>query len=106
MVRCQCVAQQLIGDVRVDFRRTHAGMAEHLLDGEQVGPAFKQMGGKTMSKSMRADALGDAVFLCQLFHNEEDHLAREARTSAVEENGVSELGLWRDVQSCSVNILV
>ena len=83
--------------MRIDFCRAHAGMAEHLLDGEQIGTAFKQMRGKTMSKSMRADALGDAVLFRQLFHNEEDHLAREARTTAVEENGVGEFGLWRDV---------
>ena len=97
MICRQRITQQFIGDMRVDFRRTDAGVAEHLLYSKQVGTSFKQMGGKAVPKGVRADSLVDAVLLCQFFHNEEDHLAREARTTAVEENGVSELGLWRDV---------
>ena len=62
--------------MRVDFRCANAGMAEHLLHGEQVGTAFEQMCGKAVAERMRTDGLGNAVFLCQVFHDEENHLAR------------------------------
>lgn len=97
MVLRQRIPQQLIRNMRIDFRRTHAGVAEHLLHGEEVGSAFQQMGGKTMPKCVWTYGFVYAVLFRQLFHDEEDHLAREARTTAVEENDVGEFGLWRDV---------
>ena len=106
MIFCQRVTEQFIRNMRIDFRCADAGMAKHLLDGEQVGTTFKQVGSKTMSKSMRADGLGDAVLFRQLFHNEEDHLAREACATAVQKDGVGEFGLGRDVQPCAFNVLV
>ena len=41
MISRQRIAQQLIRNVRIDFRRAHAGVAEHLLDSKQVGAAFQ-----------------------------------------------------------------
>ena len=97
MVAHQRIAQQLIGDMRVDFRRAHACVTEHLLDSQQIGTAFQQMGGKAVAEGVWADGLGDAVFLSQVLDNQEDHLPCEARASAVEENRVGEFRLRRDV---------
>ena len=83
--------------MRVDFRRIHAGVAEHLLDGEQVGAAFKEMRSETVPEGVRTYGFVYAVLLCQFFHDEEDHLTGETCAAAVEENGVGEFGLWRDV---------
>ena len=92
--------------MRVDFRRAHVGMAEHLLHGEQVGTAFKQMCGETVPKSMRADGLGDAVLFSEFFHDKEDHLSGEASASSVQKHGVGEFGLGVDVQPRTFDVLV
>ena len=97
MILCQSVAQQLVGNMRIDFRRAHAGVAEHLLYGKQIRTTFKQMCCKTMPESVWADGLSDAVFLGQVLDNQENHLTCKACATAVEENGVGEFGLRRDV---------
>ena len=91
--------------MRIDFRRAHAGVAEHLLHGKQVGTAFQEMGGEAVPEGVRTDGLGDAVFLCQVLDNQENHLPCEASSSAVQEHCVGEFGLWRDVQSGAFNVL-
>ena len=97
MICRQSIAQQFIGNVRIDFRSAHAGVAEHLLDGEQVGAAFKQMCGKTMPERVRTDGFGNAISLRQVLDNQEDHLSGQSCTTAVEENGVGEFWLYVDV---------
>ena len=37
------------------------GMTEHLLYGQEIGPAFQEVGGEAVPKRMRADGLVDAV---------------------------------------------
>ena len=91
--------------MRIDFRRAHAGVAEHLLDGEQVGTAFEQMCGKTVPESMRTDGFGDAVSFRQVLDNQENHLARQSRATAVEENGVGEFEFRSNMQPCAFNVL-
>ena len=91
--------------MRVNFRRAHAGVTEHLLDGEQVGTAFQKMRGETMPKRVRADGLGEAVSFSQVLDNQEDHLACKACATAVEENRIGEFGLYVDVKSGSFNVL-
>ena len=81
----------------VDFCRADAGVAEHLLHGEQVGAAFEEVGGEAVAEGMRTDGFGDAVFLGQFLHDEEDHLSGETCTSAVEKHGVGEFGFRCDV---------
>ena len=105
MISRQSVAQQFIGNVRIDFRSAHTGVAEHLLDSEQVGAAFKQMGGKTMPECVRTDGFCNTIFLRQVLDNQEDHLSRQSRASAVEENRVGEFGLNVDVQPCAFDVL-
>lgn len=104
MIRCQSVAQQFIGNVCVYFRSAHAGVAEHLLDGEQVGATFKQMRGKTMPECVRTDGFCNTIFLRQVLDNQEDHLSRQSRATAVEENGVGEFRFWRDMQTCAFDV--
>ena len=97
MIRRQSIAQQFIGDMGVYFRCTYAGVAEHLLNGEQVGAAFEEMGGEAMPKGVWADGFGDAILLCQVLDNQENHLASESCPTAVEENGVGEFRFGRNV---------
>ena len=105
MISRQSIAQQFIGNVRIDFRSAHAGMAEHLLDGKQVGTTFKQMCGKAMPECVRTDGFCNTIFLRQVLDNQEDHLSRQSRASAVEENRVGEFGFWRDMQTCAFDVL-
>lgn len=106
MITRQSVAQQLVGDMRIDFRRAYAGMAEHLLDGQQVGAAFQKVGCEAMPESMWADGLIDAVSLGQIFDNQEDHLTSKACSTAIEEDRVGEFRIWRDVKPCTLDVLV
>ena len=92
--------------MRVDFRCAHAGVSEHLLYGEQVGAAFEQVCGKAMPERVWTDGLCDAVFLSQVFHDEENHLSREACSTAVEENRVSEFRFYVDVQPSAFDVLI
>ena len=106
MICCQSVAQQFVGYMRIDFCRAHAGMAEHLLDGKQVGAAFQEMCGKAMPKGVWADGFCDAISLGKVFHDKKNHLSGEACAATVQKHSVSELGLGRDVKSCTFDILV
>ena len=91
--------------MRVNFRGAHTGVAEHLLDGEQVGATFKQMRGKAMPERVWADGFGNIIFLRQVLDNQENHLSGQSCATTVEENGVGEFGLYVDVQPCAFNVL-
>ena len=60
-------------DMCINFGGGDGFMSQHALDGPQVGAAFPQMGGKGVAERVRADILGDAGFLCQLFYHVEHH---------------------------------
>ena len=92
--------------MRVDFRRAHAGVAEHLLHGKEIGAAFEKVSGETMPESVWTDGFVDAILLGEFLHDEENHLAREACSSAVEEDGVGEFGFGCDVQPRTFYVLV
>ncbi len=49
-----------VGDVGVDLGGGDVGVAEHGLDGAEIGAIHKEVGGKTMAESVRGDMLGDA----------------------------------------------
>ena len=72
----------------VDFGRGNALMAQHLLNGAQVGSPFKQVGGKTVAQGVRADDLAHACQFAQLLDDVENHLPREHGTTAVQEQDV------------------
>ena len=44
--------------MHIDFRCADVFVPEHGLDGSEVGSPLQQMGGKTVSESMRTDVLG------------------------------------------------
>ena len=53
-VRCEIFLTDMRAvDMRVDLSRRDIGVAEHLLDGSQIGPTFEQMGRKRMAQRMR-----------------------------------------------------
>ena len=47
-------------DVGVDFGGEDAFVAEHLLDGTQVGAVFDEVGGEGVAESVRGNLLADA----------------------------------------------
>ena len=49
-----------IGNVRIELGRGEVGVAEHLLDAAQVGPALEQVRGERVAEKMRVDAPGSA----------------------------------------------
>ena len=75
-------------------------MAEHRLDGTQVGAAFQQGGGEGMAQGVRTDRLVDAGIDSQLLDDEQDHRAGEVRTTAVEKHII--LLTWFDVHLTTV----
>ena len=82
------VAQAGAVDVDVDLGRGDALVAQHLLDGTQVGAALKQMGGKAVAQGVRADDLADACQFAQLLDDVENHLACQHCATAVQEQDV------------------
>ena len=82
------VTQATAVDVNINLGGGDALVAEHLLDGSQVGPAFKQMGGKTVAQGVGADRLAHASQFAQLLDDVEDHLARKHRPAAVQEQDI------------------
>ena len=47
-------------DMRIALRGGQVGMAKKLLHGTQVGAAFQQMRGETMTQQMGVDRFGDS----------------------------------------------
>ena len=93
----QGLAEDVVGDVGVDFGRADAGMTEHLLHCQKVGAAFEQVGGEAVAEGVRTDVFLDAVAFGQFFYDEKNHLPRQARTAFVEKNRVGEFGFRGNV---------
>src|SRR5947208_10459800 len=80
------LASPAIGYVRVQLRRREIGMAEHLLDGTQVGASLEQVGRERVAQEVRVDALGlEPCLAGQAPQDEEDAGARERPAARVEE---------------------
>ena len=73
MVLYDFAAEHLAVYVGIDFRRGNALVAQHALDGSQVGTSFQQVGGKGVAEGMWTDVFGDAGFLSQFFNEVEYH---------------------------------
>src|ERR1700679_3790042 len=62
--------QAAVFDVRIDLGRLHAGMAEHFLEGADLGASGQHVCGKAMSQRMGADVgagpRAGGVFLYQV----------------------------------------
>ena len=82
------VAQAGAVDVDVDLGRGDALVAQHLLDGTQVGTALEQVGGEAVAQGVRTDDLADTGQLAQLLDDVENHLTREHRSTTVQEQDV------------------
>lgn len=52
----------LAGDSAINLSGRNIGMAQHLLHGAQICPAFQQMSGEGMPQGMRCDVLLDVGF--------------------------------------------
>ena len=70
-------------DVGVDLGCGDALVAQHALNGSQIGAAFQQVSGKGVAEGVRADVLGDAGFFGQFFNQVEDHDTGEPFSSAM-----------------------
>ncbi len=51
-----------VGDVGVDLGGGDVGMAEHGLDGADVGAVHEEVGGKAVAEGVGGDVFGDAGF--------------------------------------------
>src|SRR5439155_3198999 len=54
------LSQPLLVHVGVELGGGDAGVAQHLLDGAQIGPAAQQVGGKGVAQHVRGHILADA----------------------------------------------
>ena len=88
MVLQDFVAQAGSVDVDIDLSGRDALVSQHLLDGTQVGAAFKQVGSETVAQGVRADNLAHTSQFAQLLDDVEDHLPCQHRTTAVQEQYV------------------
>ena len=62
--------QSFAGDVRINFRGTDAGMAEHFLDDPQVSAMFEEMRGKTVAQHVGRDVSFDPEPFHSLFNSQ------------------------------------
>lgn len=73
MVLYDFTAEHLAVYMGIDFRRGNALVAQHALDGSQVGASFQQVGSKGVAEGMWTDVFGDAGFAGQFFNEVEYH---------------------------------
>lgn len=64
-------------DVHVDLSGGYGLVAEHCLNGSQIGPTFEQAGGETMAESVGTDGLLYSSQFHQLLYHVEHHDARQ-----------------------------
>ena len=91
--------QEFTVEVGIDLGGGYAFMAEHFLDGAEVGAAFYEVSGKGMPEGMGGNIFGDAGLADQVFQEEEDHDPREPAAAAVEEEDIFMTRLDRDVDA-------
>ena len=75
------------GDVRVDLRRRDVGVAEHHLDGAEVGVVVDEMGREGVAEDVRRDGRGREAGLPRgRLQREEDGLARDGLSARARED--------------------
>ena len=67
------LAQSLPVDMHIDFGGNDTFVAEHLLNGTQVGAVLQQVCGKGMAQSVRAHRFANTRHFCQLLNDVEHH---------------------------------
>lgn len=75
-------------DVCIDFCGGDALVAQHCLDGTQVGAPFQKMGGKGVAEGMGTDGFGDACSLSIEFDVVEDRNAGEVLPASVADEDI------------------
>ena len=55
-------------DMRIALRGGQIGMTKELLHRTQIGAAFQQMRGETMTQQMRLDGFGDPCAQARIMH--------------------------------------
>jgi hypothetical protein len=68
-------------DGGVDLRRGKARVAEHFLDGAEIGAAAQQMGGEGMPQEVRLDGLRNAGQAGVFPHEHPEHDARQGASA-------------------------
>lgn len=63
-------------------------MAEHLLNGTQIGSSFKKMGSERMAQCVRGYFLNNTGQFGKLFDYVENHYAGKPSATAIEEKNV------------------
>ncbi len=53
-----------VGDVGVNLGSADVGVAEHSLDGAEVGAVHEEVGGEAVTEGVRGDVFRDAGLLC------------------------------------------
>jgi hypothetical protein len=79
------LATSPIGYVGVELRRREIGVAEHLLDGAQIGAAFEQVRREGVPQEVRMDAFGFETCLPgEAAEDQEDARAGQRAAAGVE----------------------
>lgn len=75
-------------EMEIDLGGGDGFMAEHLLDGTQIGSPLEQMGGKGVAQSMGRNGALDSGLLGEPTHYLKDPLACEPATAPVEKQDI------------------
>ena len=75
-------AEHVAVDVHVDFGGAYAFVAEHSLNGTEVGSTFEQVGGKAVAEGVGTDGWADTCAQAELFDDMEDGDARQRGAAA------------------------
>ena len=65
-------AELVVGDVGVDLGGGNVGVAEHDLDGTDIGTVTEEISGKTVTNHVRGHLLGNTSFSRIIFNNSLD----------------------------------
>jgi hypothetical protein len=99
VIAVEGLAQEFAVEVGIDLGGGNAFVAEHFLDGAEVGAAFHEVGGERMTEGMRGDIFCDTGLPDQVFEEQEDHLPRKLAAPSVEKEGVFMTGFCAEVDA-------
>ena len=82
------VTQELAVEVGVEFGGGNRLVAQHFLNGFQIGAAFNKVRGERVAEGVGADGLFQTDFGGKVFNNGEDHYTRQFAAATVQEQNV------------------
>ena len=86
--------------MEVDFGGGDGFVAEHFLDGAQVGSSFEEVGGEGVAEGVWGYFFCYTGGGCQVADDVEYHYAGHLGTAAVEEEDVAAVGLYLELLAC------